>query len=143
MSKLAGLRQLDTSSPEALKRDLGRLVEALDRELDAIVAARFFEWNEVTPLQRGTVQAKFGQLVRMDTTPGQSAPHVYLPEAKTTDIGKRVGVSRNSLSPTGCVVMHPVAGQLINYVATGLTLVPSTLGIRQATWLGSSWEVRP
>jgi hypothetical protein len=142
VSKLAGIRQLDTSSPEALKRDLGRLIETLDREFDAIVAARFFEWNEVTPLQRGTVQAKFGQLVRMDTTPGRAAPHVQLPEATTADIGKSVGVSRNNLSPTGLVVFHPAGSQLLNYSSGAATLVASSLGIRVATWLGSSWEVR-
>jgi len=36
MSRLAALRQLDTSSPAALRRDLGRLVQELDSIIDAL-----------------------------------------------------------------------------------------------------------
>lgn len=143
MSKLRSLlAQLDTASPEALKRDLGRLVDIVDKELDALAAERFFEWNSVTPLQRGTITAKFGELVRVDTTPGQPAPQVNLPEAKTTDIGKRVGVSRNYLSPTCLVVIRPAGTQLFNFATGGATLVASTLGIRDVVWNGASWEGR-
>lgn len=142
MSRVAGLQQLDTSSPENLKRDLARLVRALDAELDAIVAARFFEWNEVTTLQRGAVQAKFGQLVRMDTKAGQPAPHVYLPKGQTTDIGKRVGISNNANSPTCIVVAHAVGAQTIRYGTNVATLVASLLSIRSLMWTGASWEVK-
>jgi hypothetical protein len=36
MSRFAALRRIDTSSPEALARDLGRLVQELDSALDAL-----------------------------------------------------------------------------------------------------------
>jgi hypothetical protein len=141
MSALSTLRQLDTSDPEKLKRDLARLVDILDRELDRIEAGRLLDWSEVTALQRGDVTAKMGQLVRLDTTANQPAPHVYLPEAKTADIGKKIGVAANSSSPTCVPVVHGAGGQKISFTGTVATLVASTLAIRSVTWTGPTWEV--
>jgi hypothetical protein len=141
MSRLASIRQLDTSSTEALKRDLARLVELIDSELDAVSARIIFEWQDVPPLQRGSVAAKFGQLVRMDTTPGQPAPHVVLPQAGTADIGKSVGMAVNAPSPTCILVAHGAGAQRVGYTGTAATLVASSLVIRTVTWSGSTWEL--
>lgn len=141
MSRLRSLTQLDTTDPEKLKRDLGRLVQELDDELDAAKARMAIEWPEVTALQRGSITAKMGQLVRVDTLPGAPAPHVYMPEAKTTDIGSRIGVSVNATSPTCLAVAHSVGSQKINFTGTVATLVASALVIRAVTWTGQTWEL--
>lgn len=141
MSRVRSLAQLDCSSLEALRRDLGRLVAAIDLELDERSAERPFEWHNVTPLQRGEVRSKFGQLVRMDTMPGNPAPKVYLPEAVSVDVGKSVGVSANNISPTGVVRLYPAGTQKINYAA-GVATLGIPLGIRDVVWTGQSWEVR-
>jgi hypothetical protein len=141
MSRLAALRRLNTSSTESLGRDLGRLVAVIDDELNALAALRVFEWNNVSILRQGTVKAAFGELVRMDLAPGAPAPHIELPRAKQENIGARVGVCANAVSPTGVVVLHPAGQQKINY-ATGAATLGTTLGIRDVVWTGLSWEVR-
>lgn len=137
MSRLASIRRIDTSDPQKLAKEIERLIAVLDQELDALTLARIQEWAEVTVLQRGSVVAKFGQLVRLDTT-GITAPHVMLPAATSADIGKSIGVTRNQLSPTNLPVIH--AAQTINYSGVVATLVASTIGIKKYSWTGQTWE---
>ncbi len=140
MSRLKSQTQIDTSSPENLRRDLARALATIDELFDLTSALFGVEWNSVTPLQRGDIRAKFGELVRVDTTPGQATPRVYLPGAKTTDIGKRIGLTSNYLSPTCLPVVYPANNQLVRYSSGGATIVPSTLNVRELVWTGASWE---
>ena len=140
MSRLKSQTQIDTSSPETLRRDLARALATIDELFDLTAALFGVEWNSVTPLQRGDIRAKFGELVRVDTTPGRAVPRVYLPEAKTTDIGKRIGITRNHLSPTCMPIIYPANNQLLRYAVTGLTITASTLNVRELVWTGASWE---
>ncbi len=83
MSRLKSQTQIDTSSPENLRRDLARALATIDELFDLTSALFGVEWNSVTPLQRGDIRAKFGELVRVDTTPGQATPRVYLPGGRS------------------------------------------------------------
>ncbi len=136
MSRLAQIRQLDTSSPEALRRDLGRLVDTLDTELRALANARrglFPEGTHPQTMSAGgsPFQLALERLHIVDMTDGNV--DVTLPYARATDAGKAVGILRVQSGNT--LTVYPSGSQLVN-ATTSQSVINA--GVRIYIWCGGA-----
>ncbi len=119
------ISQIDTRSPDALKRDLSRLATGLNTELSRFAQRTLERW---LPARTRTTALKFDQLTTV--TDGT----VYLPRATPQDAGRRCALVKSLAA--GEVVVAPTNGALINTFDTWAT---TQLGLHELWWDGSAW----
>ncbi len=138
MSRLSVLRQLDTSSPEKLKRDLGRLVEELEgtfRGLREVFQERWLPARTVVTSTTERPGLKFGELTKVDTQGGDV--RLYLPLAAGRDAGRVVQFVK--MFAANDVHLTAPAGTLVQLGDTFDGI--STERLYSVYWDGESWWV--
>jgi hypothetical protein len=133
---LAELRQIDTSTPEKNRRDQGRLVEGLDQTFRGLPGAYVERWKPA----RETITAaaerptlKWGELAIVNEK--AERVRLYLPKAKASDAGRRVGFFKRY--PHQKVELVPADGALVNGL-TGWSGMRAS-GIHEIWWTGIEW----
>ncbi len=130
--------RLDSSSPDNLQRDLGRLngdIGELILALEQNYAPRWKVGERITA-QATRPMLRFTELRVVDTRGG--ATRLYLPRATTRDAGLTVGFIKQI--PSGAVHLQPAGGQLVNGLSTLENL--TQVGLHYVIWDGTAWWIR-
>lgn len=132
--------QLRTSSPDALRQDLGRAQGDLDQLLFALQEGFQPRWQFGRRITAATARSscflRLNEAPLVDTRGG--AVRLYLPRATTDDAGLAVGFLKQI--PTGAVHLQPPGGALINGLASLENL--TQVGFHYVVWDGTAWWVR-
>ncbi len=136
MSRLSQLRQIDTSSPEALKRDLGRLVEELEGTFRGLREVFLERWLPARTVVTSTTERpglKFGEFTKVDTQGGDV--RLYLPLATGRDAGRVVQFVK--MFAANWVRVVAAAGTLVNMETESNTV--NDVGLHEFYWDGEAW----
>jgi len=132
--------QLDTSSPDKLRRDLGRVQGDLDQLLFAIqqsfVPRMQFGRRITANTERASCRLNFSEAPLVDTRDG--SVRLYLPKATPKQAGLSCGFIKQIA--TSRIVLQPAAGALINGQSQWDAL--GQVGFHYVVWDGTSWWVR-
>jgi hypothetical protein len=139
MRSLSSRTQLDTSTPEVLKRDLGRLVESIDEmfgSLGSFFRERLYR-DRIISVGDTRPGLKFGALSLVDTGGGNVT--LYLPKALKSDAGRVLGFVKRYAN--NHVNLQTTDGSLINGFYDRIEGMPQ-LGVHELLWDGSGWWIR-